>query len=64
MTTDNTKTVTWWIEFENGGHSTVYNSEAQARAALPDWQSHQAQMSPRYSRPIRLVSSDCKKFDI
>jgi hypothetical protein len=56
--------VTWQIEFENGDRSTVYDSLPKVKAALPDHQSHQAQMSPRYSRPVRFVSSDGQKIGI
>ena len=61
---ENSIPVTWWFELEDGGRSTVYDSRAQAEAALQDLLSMQNQISQRYSRPMRLVSSDGQKLDI
>jgi hypothetical protein len=58
------KAVTWWLEFENGGRSIPYATEAEAWAALVDLQSPQALASVRYSRPMWLVSSDGQRFAI
>jgi hypothetical protein len=55
---------TWWIEFENGGRSMRYPSEAEAWAALMDLQTRQAQMGLMYSRPTWLVSSRYLRFAI
>jgi hypothetical protein len=62
MTTDEAPAVTWWLEFENGGRSMAYATEAEAWAALSDLQSPKAQTSPLYSRPVWLVSSDGFRF--
>jgi hypothetical protein len=53
---------TWWLEFENGGRSTAFATEAEAWAALVDLQSPQTQTSPLYSRVVCLVSSDRLRF--
>ena len=55
---------TWWIEFEHGGRSTSYPTEAEAWAALLDLQNSQAQLSPRYGRPAWLVSTRDLRFAV
>jgi hypothetical protein len=62
MTKGEAPAVTWWLEFQNGGRSTAYATEAEAWAALIDLQSPQAQTSLLYSRPVWLVSSDGLRF--
>ena len=48
----------WWYVAEDGSPcSVVYPDKQQADAALADLRSPQAQLSPRYRRPARLVSS-------
>jgi hypothetical protein len=64
MAQDNDADETWWIEFENGGRSITYRTEAEAWAALMDLQASQAQMSLSYSRPTWLVSSRYLRFAI
>jgi hypothetical protein len=57
MAKDKAPVEVWWIEFENGGHSTAYASEAEAWAALIDFQTSQSPMSPQ-PRPAFLLCSD------
>jgi hypothetical protein len=56
--------VTWWIEFENGGRSTVYASEAEAWAAVTYLESSKARMILLRRRPTLLVSSEGLRFAI
>jgi hypothetical protein len=56
--------VTWWIEFESGERSKVYDSEPEAWGRLVDRQSSQAQLNLLYSRPVWVVSSDGLRFAI
>jgi hypothetical protein len=53
----------WWIEFENGNHSTAYASEAEAWAALMDFQSSQSSASPQ-PKPVFLLSSTGLRFAV
>lgn len=62
MTNDNASPVTWWIEFENGGRSTTYASEAEAWGALVDLQSQQEPTTVPPNRPAWLVASDGLRF--
>jgi hypothetical protein len=55
---------TWYVEKEDGSRSTTYDTRDQAKAALPDHCSLQAQMSPHYSRPVHFVSSNGVKIEI
>lgn len=59
-----TEPETWWYELENSGRSQAYESKEQALAALPELTSPRAQMGPRYSRPVRLVSSAGRKIEL
>lgn len=56
--------VTWQIEYEDGGRSKRYGSEAEAWAALADSQIWQAQLNLMDRRPTWLVSSDGLRFAI
>ncbi|HTV27778.1 MAG TPA: hypothetical protein VMF32_08355 [Xanthobacteraceae bacterium] len=53
----------WWIEFENGNHSTAYASEAEAWAALMDFQSSRSLVSPQ-PNPVFLLSSTGLRFAV
>jgi hypothetical protein len=55
---------TWWIEFENGGRSITYRTEAEAWAVVMELQTPRAQRGLRYSRPTWLVSSRDLRFAI
>jgi hypothetical protein len=49
----------WWIENADGSRSVVYKSKENALAAIVELQLPSASLiNPRYSKPIRLVSSD------
>ena len=56
--------VTWHIEYEDGGRSARYQSEAEAWAALVDAQNWQAQLNLMERRPAWLVSSNGLRFAI
>jgi hypothetical protein len=56
--------VTWQIEYEDGGRTRAYESEAEAWASLADAQIWQAQLNLMERRPAWLVSSDGLRFAI
>jgi hypothetical protein len=64
MTEGKAPAVVWWIEFEHGGHSIAYASEAEAWAALMDFQSSQSPAGLLQPRPVSLISSDGLRFAI
>jgi hypothetical protein len=61
---DMAATETWWMEYEDGGRSTAYDSEAEAWAALASLQVWRAQLSLLDRRPAWLVSSEGLRFAI
>jgi hypothetical protein len=50
--------MSWYIEREDGSRSRAFDTLEQAKNALPDERSHQARMSPRFSEPVRFVSTE------
>ena len=57
-------TMAWYIEMANKSRSQGYDTLEQAKTALPYWRSRRARMDPRFSEPVKFVSSDGQEIEI